>query len=134
LLAALHDSLNPPYLCDALTSRAVIKLAETLLDRFFREAEGTNQHKIDLEYVFHDEGTTSDKAEESIQYLESRGLIKMEGFDAAFMTDFGVQTITNETKIGDLPKKEVLWGDGDAVITTKKPIEPIEPVKPIEPL
>lgn len=97
-----------------MVSRNTIKLATTLLERFFRETEGQTNFSIDLEYVFHEEGTTAEKAEDSLQFLESRGLIKRAGFDSAYITSMGVDVVANDTPIADLPRKEVDWGDSNA--------------------
>jgi len=113
-----------------VVSRSTIKLATTLLERFFRETEGRTELSIDLEYVFHEEGTTAEKAEESLQFLESRGLIKMAGFDSAYITSFGVDVVANDSPIEDLPRKAVDWGDSGA----KKAKEKTGEIKPDEEL
>ena len=114
-----------------MVSRSTIKLATTLLERFFRETEGRTELSIDLEYVFHEEGTTAEKAEESLQFLESRGLIKMAGFDSAYITSFGVDVVANDSPIEDLPRKEVDWGDSGAK-KAKEETGEIQPEKELQ--
>ena len=114
-----------------MVSRSTIKLATTLLERFFRETEGRTNLSIDLEYVFHEEGTSAEKAEEALQFLESRGLSRRAGFDSAFITSFGVDVVANDTPIDDLPRKEIEWGDSNAK-QVKEETGEIQPEKELQ--
>src|SRR5206468_785067 len=55
-------------------------------------------------FTLEDMGIPRDKAEESLEYLTSRGLVNMFGTDIAFLTDLGVGAISQEKDISKMPK------------------------------
>jgi hypothetical protein len=79
-------------------------MAKDLLDRFFRDAEGKTNRQIDVYFTLEDMGIQRYKAEESLEYLTSRGLINMFGPDIAFLTDLGVVASSQEKDIAKMPK------------------------------
>jgi FHA domain-containing protein len=96
--------MEPQYRHFALTTKATLKMAKDLLDRFFREGEGKTNRQIDVYFTLEDMGLTREKAEEGLEYLTSRGLINMFGTDIAFLTDLGVTAISQDKDIGKMSK------------------------------
>lgn len=81
-----------------------MKLAQDLLDRFFRDAEGRTNRQLDVYFTLEDMGLSRDKAEPAMEYLVSRGLVNAFGPDIAFLTDLGIEAISSERELGDMPK------------------------------
>jgi pSer/pThr/pTyr-binding forkhead associated (FHA) protein len=79
-------------------------MAQDLLDRFFRDGEGKTNRQIDVYFALEDIGVQRDKAEEGLEYLSSRGLINMFGPDVAFLTELGIQAISEDRDISKMPK------------------------------
>jgi hypothetical protein len=100
----LHLGPEDPYRHFALATKTETKMAQDLLDRFFRDAEGKTNRQIDVYFTLEDMGLTRDKADEGLEYLTSRGLINMFGPDIAFLTDLGVAAISEEKNIAKMPK------------------------------
>src|SRR5262245_11310508 len=80
-------------------------MAQDLLDRFFRDAEGKTNRQIDVYFALEDMGVQRDRAEEGLEYLTSRGLINMFGPDVAFLTELGIAAITEDRNISKLAKQ-----------------------------
>src|SRR5262245_65186631 len=80
-------------------------MAQDLLDRFFRDAEGKTNRQIDVYFALEDMGVPRDKAEEGLEYLSSRGLINMFGPDVAFLTELGIAAVTEDKNISKLAKQ-----------------------------
>src|SRR5262245_30341043 len=80
-------------------------MAQDLLDRFFRDAEGKTNRQIDVYFALEDMGVQRERAEEGLEYLTSRGLINMFGPDVAFLTELGVAAIAEEKNISKLQKQ-----------------------------
>lgn len=85
-------------------SKGTVKQAAELLDRFFRDAEGRTNRQLDVYFTLKDMKLSSDKAEPAMEYLVSRGLVNAFGPDIAFLTDLGVEAVTKELDLGELPK------------------------------
>ena len=83
-------------------STKTTKLAQELLDRFFREAEGQTDRKIDAYFISEAEGIGWDRAEPALEFLKTRGLIEMVD-DSAFLTALGIDMAASEKDISDLP-------------------------------
>lgn len=95
---------NPNIVTFALSTKVAIKMAQDLLDRFFRDAEGRTNRQIDVFFTLEDMGLPRERADEGLEYLTSRGLINMFGPDIAFLTDAGVNAISSEKSIANMPK------------------------------
>lgn len=112
-----------------MTSKVTLKLAEELLDRFFREAEGQANRKLDLAFLLEDLRTSFDRAEPALEYLHSRGLIAPYTGEAAYLTDRGVAAIAQEQDIKAMPKYQPEWkgvsqtggGQSDAPVAAPPP-------------
>ena len=104
-----------------MTSKVVLKLAEEVLDRGFREAEGEVDRKIDLSFLLDDLGTSFEKADPALEYLQSRGLIRSYTGDAMFLSELGVKAISDETDIKTLPKYQREWPQQPVADTTPEP-------------
>jgi len=117
-----------------LTSKAVLKLSEELLDRLFRDSEGAADHKIDLVYLFENVRTTLEKAEPALEYLQSRGLIHPVTGDGIYLTARGVEAMVNEQDIKELPKYQKQWSsptpsqEPPAVVKPQGPSRPYRPI------
>jgi pSer/pThr/pTyr-binding forkhead associated (FHA) protein len=92
-----------------LASKVTLKLAEELLDRFFREAEGQAARKIDLVFILEDLGTPFEKAEPALEYLNSRGLIMPYTGDAVYLTERGSRAVSEEQDIRAMEKYQPSW-------------------------
>lgn len=117
-----------------MTSKVVLKLAEEVLDRGFREAEGEVDRKIDLSFLLDDLGTSFEKADPALEYLQSRGLIRSYTGDAMFLSELGVKAISDETDIKTLPKYQREWPQQPVADTMPEPSsasgEPRRPYRP----
>jgi hypothetical protein len=82
--------------------KAVIKMAEALLDRFFREAEGSAGRPVDLVFAVADLGFDGGRADVALRYLEERGLIRLGREDEASLTDRGVKAVLEEWPIVEM--------------------------------
>lgn len=129
MLRGLPVRPNPSYRAWALTSKVTLKLAEELLDRFFREAEGQANRSIDLVYLLDDMRTNFEKAEPALEYLASRGLITTYTGDAVMMSEHGIDAIAKERDIKILPKYQPEWGGAPAGVTAQ-PSAPPRPYRP----
>lgn len=107
-----------------------LKLAEELLDRFFREAEGEAGRKIDLVFALEHMNLSYEKAEPALEYLNSRGLIAPYTGDAAYLTDRGVDAISKEQDIKVMPKYQPEWGGGAASGVRDAPSTAVGPPAP----
>jgi len=104
-----------------LVSKATLKLAEELLDRFFRDAEGKAERKLDVYFTVEDMSVSFDKAEPALEYLASRGLLQLFDFESATLTDMGVEAILEDTDIKKLPKFQREWGGGASAAPAPAP-------------
>lgn len=87
-----------------MATKSELKIAEQILDRFYRDAEGKTNRQVDVYYALEDMGIPRDKADPAITYLVSRGLVNTFGPDIAFLTDRGVQVMIEEIDISTLDK------------------------------
>lgn len=87
-----------------MASKSEIKVAEQILDRFFRDAEGKTNRQIDVYFTLEDMDIPRDKADPALQFLTSRGLINQFGPDIAFLTDHGIHAMVEELDISKLEK------------------------------
>ncbi|MEQ9504128.1 MAG: FHA domain-containing protein [Deltaproteobacteria bacterium] len=87
-----------------MATKSELKIAEQILDRFYRDAEGKTNRQVDVYYALEDMGIARDKADPAITYLVSRGLVNTFGPDIAFLTDRGVQVMIEEIDISTLDK------------------------------
>lgn len=110
-------------------STKTTKLARELLDRFFREAEGQADRKIDAFFIIEADGIGWDKAEPAVDFLKSRGLIEMID-DSVFLTKRGIEIASTDQEIAGLPMHQKTWA-GQAVSAKSTP-EPA-PVAPAPP-
>lgn len=85
--------------------KSTLKIAEQLLDRFFRDAEGRTNRQVDVYFALEDMEVPRDKAAPALEYLQSRGLLNLFGNDIAFLTDKGVAAVVEEQDIANLPKE-----------------------------
>lgn len=85
-----------------MVHRSTLKTARTLLDRFFRDAEGRTNHQLDVEFLLGELNVTRDRAEPALDYLVSRGLLNSFGPDVAYLTDSGVRACAEDVDIGTL--------------------------------
>lgn len=97
-----------------MTSKAVLKIAEELLDCAFRDAEGQADRKVDVVALVDEARTTIEKAEPALEYLLSRGLIHPPAGDGVYLTTRGVDAMIHEQDIKAMPKYEKAWGGGSA--------------------
>lgn len=104
-------------------STKTTKLAQDLLDRFFREAEGQTDRKVDAYFISEAEGIGWDKAEPAIDFLKTRGLIEMVD-DSVFLTSLGVDMAASEKDISNLPVHQKTWA-GKAVGPSPTPPPPV---------
>lgn len=112
-----------------MASKATLKLAEELLDRFFRDAEGKAQRRLDVYFTIEDMGVAFEKAEPALEYLHSRGLIDLFDFETAMLSERGVEFVIDEKDIRKLPPFERVWGSGAPAPVPPNPI----PASPAEP-
>ncbi len=105
-----------------LATKSELKIAEQILDRFYRDAEGKTNRQVDVYFALEDMGVARDKADPAIAYLVSRGLVNTFGPDIAFLTDRGAQVVIEEVDISTLDKvlKDFI----------QKPVEPEAPPPP----
>lgn len=99
-----------------------MKLAEELLDRFFRDAEGKAERKLDVYFTIEDMSVSFDKAEPALEYLASRGLLQLFDFESAVLTDRGIDAVVDETDIKKLPKFQREWGGGASAPPAPAPV------------
>jgi hypothetical protein len=85
-----------------LVHRSTLKTARTLLDRFFRDAEGRTNHQLDVGFTLADLGLSREKAEPGLDYLVSRGLLNTFGPEIAFLTEEGVRASAEDVDIAKL--------------------------------
>lgn len=116
-----------------MSSKIATKMAQDLLDRFFRDGEGKTNRQIDVYFALEDLGVQRDKAEESLEYLSSRGLINLFGPDVAFLTELGVAAITEERDISKLPKLQREFVQSRPNPTTPPPAQVAPEPKKVEP-
>ena len=90
------------YPQSALVHRNTLKTAGTLLDRFFRDAEGHTNHQLDMDFLLSDLGIPRDRAALAIEYLVSRGLLNSFSPDIAYLTDLGISTVAEDIDIASL--------------------------------
>jgi hypothetical protein len=88
-----------------LVQKSTLKIAEQLLDRFFRDAEGRTNRQVDVYFALEDMAIPRDKAAPALEYLQSRGLLNLFGNDIGFLTDKGVAAMVEEQDLGALPKE-----------------------------
>ena len=98
-----------------MLSKATLKIAGELLDRFFRDAEGKTNRQLDVYFTLEDLDLGQDRAAPAIEYLVSRGLIVLYGADVAFMTDKGIQVAIDEVDLAALPKEIRAFSDAPHV-------------------
>ena len=96
--------VDRPYRPYDLATKSEVKIAEQILDRFYRDAEGKTNRQVDVYYALEDMGVPRDKADPALKFLVSRGLINTFGPDIAFLTDRGVEAMIEEQDIGKLDK------------------------------
>jgi hypothetical protein len=112
-----------------LVNKRNVDLAQQLLDRFFRDAEGRTNRQLDVYFTLQDLALPRDKSESALEFLTSRGLINTFGPDIAYLTDKGARAIIDDLDIASLPKEI-----RDFI---QKPIQPPAPVvaeaAPLEP-
>ncbi|MFO0727176.1 MAG: FHA domain-containing protein [Myxococcota bacterium] len=106
-----------------MTSKVVLKLAEDVLDRGFRDAEGEVDRKIDLSFLLDDMGSSFEKAEPALEYLLSRGLIRPYTGDTMYLSELGVKAISEETDIKVLPKYQREWPQQQAAASSAPAVE-----------
>jgi predicted component of type VI protein secretion system len=122
-------------------SKPAGKVAQELLDRFFRDAEGRTNRQIDVYFTLQDMGLSREKADPAIEFLVSRGLVNTFGPDIAFLTDAGVSAVAADADIEQLPravrdfgvsgsKSEVSEHEVSEPITADAPAPNSGPVRP----
>ncbi len=87
-----------------MTSKATLKLAQELLDRFYRDAEGRTNRQLDVYFTLEDMGVGRDRADPALEYLASRGLLNTFGPDIAFLTDDGIAVSAEDRDLGAIPR------------------------------
>lgn len=118
-------------------STKTTKLAQELLDRFFREAEGQTDRKIDAYFISEADGIGWDRAEPALDFLKSRGLIEMVD-DSAFLTKLGVEMAASEKDISNLPMHQKTFagkavGAVPVIPATPAPVPPAPAPQPPAP-
>lgn len=93
----------PRYGPSTLVHRSTLRTAETILDRFFRDAEGRTNVQIDVGFSIGEVGLDRDRAAPAIDYLVSRGLLNTFGPDVAFLTELGVRAAIDDADLAQLP-------------------------------
>ena len=101
----LHAGGRTTYFDDGLVSKTTLRIAQDLLDRFFRDAEGKTNRQLDVYFTLQDLDISREKADPAIEFLVSRGLLNLFGPDIAFLTDKGVRVVVDEADLVDLPKE-----------------------------
>ncbi len=97
-----------------VSNRATLRLAEELLDRFFRDVEGRTDERIDVYFTLEDMGVALDRATPALEYLQSRGLLRLWDFATAMLTERGVEAVATDADIRSMPKHERAWGGTEA--------------------
>lgn len=110
--ARLHPASDRSYRPLGLSTKTT-KLARELLDRFFREAEGQPDRKIDAFFIIEADGIGWERAEPAIDFLKSRGLIEMPE-DSVYLTKRGIEIASTDQDISGLPMHQKTWA-GQAV-------------------
>jgi len=95
-------------------SKQAVKLAEELLDRFFRDAEGRTNRQLDVYFTLQDMDLSRDKAEPALEELVRRGLLNTFGPDIAFLTAAGVAAATHDKPIESIGPVQRPFGDSQA--------------------
>ncbi len=90
---------------NSLLSKATLKIARELLDRFYRDAEGKTNRQLDVYFTIEDLALGQERAAPAVEFLISRGLIKQYGADVAFLTDKGVRIAVDDIDLAGLPKE-----------------------------
>ena len=121
----LHAAARVTYLDNGLVSKATLRIARDLLDRFFRDAEGKSNRQLDVYFTLEDLDLGRDKAQPAIDFLVSRGLLNQFGPDIAFLTDKGIRVAVDESDLALLPKE--LREFGAAPLSAPAPSRPARP-------
>jgi pSer/pThr/pTyr-binding forkhead associated (FHA) protein len=87
-----------------LTSRANLKLAADLLDRSFRHAQGQADRDVDLGFLLSELDTPLDRAEPTLEFLATRGLIRSATADTLRLTPRGIEVVVGELDLRALPE------------------------------
>jgi hypothetical protein len=87
-----------------LNSRANLKLAADLLDRSFRHAQGQADRDVDLGFLLSELDTPLDRAEPTLEFLATRGLIRSATADALRLTPRGIEVVVGELDLRTLPE------------------------------
>lgn len=94
--------LFPLYGRPVLVHRSTLKTAHSLLDRFFRDAEGRTDHVLDVGFLASDLGLSPERLEPALAFLVSRGLITAVGAEVAYLTGDGIRATVEEVDLAAL--------------------------------
>ncbi len=114
------------YIHDSLVPKTTVRVARDLLDRFFRDAEGKTNRRLDVYYTLEHLDVSRERAGPAVDFLVSRGLINVFGPDIAYLTDKGIQAVLDEMDLGDLPQEI-----RDFAAPHPTPPSPSGPVQPV---
>lgn len=87
-----------------MNTRANLKLAADILDRSFRHAQGQADRDVDLGFLLSELDTPLDRAEPTLEFLATRGLIRSATADALRLTPRGIEVIVGELDLRTLPE------------------------------
>lgn len=87
----------------AVAHRSTLDAARALLDRYFRDAEGRSDQRLDVGFIAADLDLRADRLHAGTDYLVARGLVRMETPDAAYLTELGVVAARSEEALESLP-------------------------------
>ncbi|MGF1509311.1 MAG: FHA domain-containing protein [Myxococcota bacterium] len=111
-------------------SKPASQLAQELLDRFFRDAEGRTNRQIDVYFTLQDLNLTREASAPAMEFLVNRGLLNTFGPDIAFLTDAGVSAVMNERDIAALPEVELGFAPSRGNEEPSRPSGPREATRP----
>ncbi len=112
-----------------MATKAIIKTAQQLLEKFYREAEGKTNRQIDVYYLLEEMGVARDKSDPALDFLVTRGLLNSFGTDIAYLTELGAAVVIEEREISELPKVPRDFGkpsveNSDPAVPTTKAVAP----------
>ncbi len=127
-----RNGAPPPFvlavslLWSRTVSKQAVKLAQELLDRFFRDAEGRTNRQLDVYFTLQDLDLSRDKAEPALEELVRRGLLNTFGPDIAFLTEAGVAAAANDQPIEAVgPVERPFGGGGGGGAASRSPSAPV---------
>lgn len=93
---------------------STVKAAQALLNRFFRDAEGSAERPLDIMFLCADAGVSQERISAGLDFLITRGLLVLRSSEEGHITPSGIAAVLEDWSLSDLPPDRPAFAEAGA--------------------